>query len=38
MEYVVQPGGQLSGSHHMPGDKSMSHRAVMLGALVEGAG
>ena len=37
MKYVVQPGGQLSGSHRVPGDKSMSHRAVMLGALAEGA-
>lgn len=37
MKYVVQPGGRLSGSHRVPGDKSMSHRAVMLGALAEGA-
>jgi len=37
VKYVVQPGGRLSGSHRVPGDKSMSHRAVMLGALAEGA-
>ena len=37
MKYVVQPGGRLSGSHRVPGDKSMSHRAVMLGALADGA-
>ena len=36
MKYVVAPGGQLSGSHRVPSDKSMSHRAVMLGALAEG--
>ena len=37
MKYLVEPGGQLSGSHRVPGDKSMSHRVVMLGALAEGA-
>ena len=36
MKYLVEPGGQLSGSHRVPGDKSMSHRVVMLGALAEG--
>ncbi|MBZ2188161.1 bifunctional prephenate dehydrogenase/3-phosphoshikimate 1-carboxyvinyltransferase [Alcanivorax sp. JB21] len=34
--FVVQPGGQLSGQARVPGDKSMSHRAIMLGALAEG--
>lgn len=36
MKFKVQPGGQLSGSLRVPGDKSMSHRSVMLGALAEG--
>ncbi|MBI2384010.1 MAG: 3-phosphoshikimate 1-carboxyvinyltransferase [Gammaproteobacteria bacterium] len=34
--YKVQPGGGLSGTVRVPGDKSISHRAVMLGALAEG--
>jgi 3-phosphoshikimate 1-carboxyvinyltransferase len=34
--YRVSPGGALSGSVRVPGDKSISHRAVMLGALAEG--
>lgn len=35
-EFRVQPGGSLSGTGRVPGDKSMSHRAVMLGALADG--
>jgi len=34
--FTVQPGGQLSGRARVPGDKSISHRAIMLGALAEG--
>ncbi|HUS24514.1 MAG TPA: 3-phosphoshikimate 1-carboxyvinyltransferase [Candidatus Binatia bacterium] len=34
--FVVQPGGALSGNVRVPGDKSISHRAVMLGAIAEG--
>ena len=34
--FQVQPGGALSGRVRVPGDKSISHRAVMLGALAEG--
>lgn len=34
--YTVQPGGALRGSVRVPGDKSISHRAVMLGALARG--
>ncbi|WP_123105161.1 3-phosphoshikimate 1-carboxyvinyltransferase [Acidithiobacillus sulfuriphilus] len=34
--YHVTPGGQLSGRLRVPGDKSISHRAVILGALAEG--
>lgn len=34
--FLVQPGGSLKGSIRVPGDKSISHRSVMLGALAEG--
>lgn len=34
--YLVHPGGQLKGRFSVPGDKSISHRAVILGALAEG--
>jgi 3-phosphoshikimate 1-carboxyvinyltransferase len=34
--FRVQAGGCLSGECRVPGDKSISHRAVMLGALAEG--
>lgn len=34
--FVVLPGGQLHGQIKVPGDKSISHRAIMLGALAEG--
>jgi 3-phosphoshikimate 1-carboxyvinyltransferase len=34
--YHVQPGGALRGTLRVPGDKSISHRAVMLGAVAEG--
>ncbi|KPK70086.1 MAG: 3-phosphoshikimate 1-carboxyvinyltransferase [Acidithiobacillales bacterium SM23_46] len=34
--YLVQPGGCLRGNVRVPGDKSISHRAVMLGSLAEG--
>ena len=36
MEFKVNPGGSLSGSHRVPGDKSMSHRSIMFGAVAEG--
>ena len=32
----VAPGGALTGTVQVPGDKSISHRAVMLGALADG--
>ncbi|MBC7943763.1 MAG: 3-phosphoshikimate 1-carboxyvinyltransferase, partial [Burkholderiales bacterium] len=35
-DYVVAPGGRLSGDLRVPGDKSISHRAIMLGSLAEG--
>ncbi|MGB0713773.1 MAG: 3-phosphoshikimate 1-carboxyvinyltransferase [Gammaproteobacteria bacterium] len=36
LSYVVQPGGCLVGRARVPGDKSMSHRSIMLGALADG--
>jgi len=35
-ELVVAPGGMLRGTLRVPGDKSISHRAVMFGALADG--
>jgi len=34
--YIAQPGGYLSGQIRVPGDKSISHRSIMLGSLSEG--
>lgn len=34
--WIAAPGRPLSGRLRVPGDKSVSHRAVMLGALAEG--
>ena len=34
--YTVQPGGALTGRIRVPGDKSISHRSIMLGSLAEG--
>jgi len=34
--FQVQPGGKLQGETRVPGDKSMSHRSIMLGSLAEG--
>jgi 3-phosphoshikimate 1-carboxyvinyltransferase len=34
--FTVQPGGQLHGEARVPGDKSISHRSIMLGSLAEG--
>ena len=34
--FQVQPGGALTGSLRVPGDKSISHRSIMLGAIAEG--
>ncbi|HEX9810756.1 MAG TPA: 3-phosphoshikimate 1-carboxyvinyltransferase [Burkholderiales bacterium] len=36
LDFRVQPGGSLNGAARVPGDKSISHRAVMLGALADG--
>ncbi|MGE3772046.1 MAG: 3-phosphoshikimate 1-carboxyvinyltransferase [Gammaproteobacteria bacterium] len=35
-ELSVRPGGALNGRLRVPGDKSISHRAVMFGALADG--
>ena len=34
--FKVQPGGMLQGEARVPGDKSMSHRSIMLGSLADG--
>ena len=34
--FLVAPGGHLHGSVRVPGDKSISHRSIMLGAIAEG--
>ncbi len=34
--FIVQPGGKLHGALRVPGDKSISHRSIMLGSLAEG--
>lgn len=36
INYIAQPGGSLSGTFRVPGDKSISHRSIMLGSLAEG--
>ncbi|RLQ22694.1 3-phosphoshikimate 1-carboxyvinyltransferase [Seongchinamella sediminis] len=36
MEFKLLPGGTINGEARVPGDKSMSHRSMMLGALAEG--
>jgi 3-phosphoshikimate 1-carboxyvinyltransferase len=35
-DYIITPGGALHGCVRVPGDKSISHRAVMLGAIANG--
>ena len=36
MQFNLNPGGALTGTLRVPGDKSISHRAIMLGALAQG--
>jgi 3-phosphoshikimate 1-carboxyvinyltransferase len=36
VRFQVQPGGTLRGEGRVPGDKSVSHRSIMLGSLAEG--
>jgi len=35
-DFYVRPGGGLRGRLRVPGDKSISHRAIMLGAVADG--
>lgn len=34
--FRIQPGGALTGRLRVPGDKSISHRSIMLGAIADG--
>ena len=36
VQFVARPGGRLVGTLRVPGDKSISHRSIMLGSLAEG--
>jgi len=36
IQFKTTPNGKLSGILRVPGDKSMSHRSIMLGSLAEG--
>jgi cyclohexadieny/prephenate dehydrogenase / 3-phosphoshikimate 1-carboxyvinyltransferase len=36
IDYKVAPGGFVSGEIRIPGDKSISHRSIMLGSLAQG--
>ena len=35
--FIAEPGGRVAGEIRVPGDKSISHRAAMLGAIADGA-
>lgn len=35
-DFLIRPGGSLRGRLRMPGDKSISHRALLLGAVAQG--
>ncbi len=36
MEFLAQPGGSVNGTLRVPGDKSISHRSIMFGAIADG--
>ncbi len=36
MEFLAQPGGAVNGTVRVPGDKSISHRSIMFGAIADG--
>ena len=36
LKFEVKAGGKLTGTFRVPGDKSISHRSIMLGSLAEG--
>ena len=37
MEFLLKPGGAVEGTARVPGDKSISHRALIVGALSAGS-
>jgi 3-phosphoshikimate 1-carboxyvinyltransferase len=36
VKFLLQPGGSIVGQIRVPGDKSISHRSIMLGAIADG--
>ena len=36
VQFHIEPGGSLQGEMRVPGDKSISHRSIMLGSLADG--
>ena len=36
LKFIANPGGHVQGTIRVPGDKSISHRSIMLGSLAEG--
>ena len=36
LDFIVSPGGALTGQFRVPGDKSISHRSIMFGSLADG--
>lgn len=36
LTFIASPGGAVRGTARVPGDKSISHRSIMLGSLAEG--
>ena len=36
VRFHISPGGRLAGTLRVPGDKSISHRALILGAMAVG--
>ncbi len=36
LDFHVQPGGHIGGSLRVPGDKSISHRAIIFGSIAQG--
>ena len=36
VQFVARPGGQVNGTIRVPGDKSVSHRSIILGSIAEG--
>jgi len=36
IDYLVKSSGQLNGEFRVPGDKSISHRSIMFGAIADG--